>query len=191
MDAGTPPRRPAANPSYNPYAQPPVGASYNTPFNPYAHQPAQNAEAQIYAPAGTGGAVSAGVIAELEGTKGWVRFLGIMSFILTIIVVIAAIGVALSAGAGGGTAGRVAALAMALLYVLIAFLMLFPARRMIAYAAKITNLMQSRSSADLEDALSEQRRLWRFYGIIGAIYLVLVGVGMVAAILIPALSGSR
>lgn len=191
MDAGTPPRRPAANPSYNPYAQPPAGGSYNAPFNPYAHQPAPSAEPTLYAPPAESGKVAAGVIAELEATKPWVRFLGIMSFILTIIVVIAAIGVALSAGAGGGTAGKVSALAIALMYVLIAFLMLYPARRMIAYAAKIGNLIQSRSSADLEDALSEQRKLWRFYGIIGAIYLVIVGLGIVAAILLPALTGGR
>lgn len=154
--------------------------------NPYASPTA--AAYGTYNPPGSV-AVSEGTISELAQTKPWVRFLAFLSAIGCVFIVLGALAVfgmsAMGGLAGNGGPGAAGFVGIGLMYILVAILMIYPTARMFGYAKKIDSLLQSRHVGDLEAALSEQRRIWRFYGILMAIYLVVVVFGIGAAVILP------
>ncbi|HEY1050343.1 MAG TPA: hypothetical protein VGE39_11330, partial [Prosthecobacter sp.] len=64
-------------------------------------------------------------------------------------------------------------------------LILYPTMKLSKYAACIRRLKETHSVADLDAALTEQRRFWKFYGILMLLYLCLLLIGIVAAIALP------
>ena len=66
-----------------------------------------------------------------------------------------------------------------------AVLIVYPTLKLSKYAANISRLVESHSFADLNDALAEQRRFWKFYGIIALIYIILVALGVLSSLLGP------
>lgn len=154
----------------NPYASPAV---------PYGN----------YAPPAPAVSVSERTIQELEGTRPWVRFIAIMTWILSGLMVLFAVGMVAASLIGSNGAGMEAgaAIGLGVFYLLLAALMLYPAFKMTAYAKWIGSLSTSRSTADLENALQQQRLVWRFYGILMAIYLVFMVIAVAAAVVLPLL----
>lgn len=158
------------------------------PYNPYTSPAA--GPSSSYHPAGAA-AVGTQTISELVGTRPWVRLLAVVSWVLVglillgsvvmVIVTLLGVGGAKGAGAVG------AALGATLVYLLFSLLMAYPALRLSGYAKSIQSLETSRSVRDLDAALSEQRRLWKFYGIITMVYLVLAVIGIGAAVVVPLL----
>ena len=156
-------------------------------YNPYASPGNLPPQQTMYHPSGNE-QVSAQTLIELTGTKPWVRLLAILSWIgsgFLILAVIAMLVMGVTGAATGGAAEGGAMIAISLVYGLIALLMIYPAIKMSAYASRIDDLARSRSVADLEAALSQQRMVWRFYGIIALVYIVLAVVGILAAMVVP------
>lgn len=159
-------------------------------YNPYASPGNLPPQQTMYSPSGNE-QVSAQTIIELTGTKPWVRLLSILSFLgagLMGLGAIAMIGVGVfgvASGKGGAEGG--AMLAMAIFYGIFAVLMVYPALKMNAYASRIDSLAQSRSIGDLENALLQQRLVWRFWGIVALVYIGVVVLAMMAAVAIPTL----
>lgn len=158
------------------------------PFNPYTSPAA--GPIPSYSPPGAA-AVGAQTIAELVGTRPWVRLLAVASWVLVALIVLGSVVMVivtlfgLSGAKGPGAVG--AALGATLVYLLFSLLMAYPALRLSGYAKSIQSLETSRSVRDLDAALSEQRRLWKFYGIVTVVYLVVAVIGIGAAVLIPLL----
>ena len=71
-------------------------------------------------------------------------------------------------------------------YVLMAFLYIYPTLKIWKFGTAIGKLVQSGSSADLENALDQQRRFWKFIGIMMIIMLVVYLVFFVVVIGIAA-----
>ena len=137
---------------------------------------------------GGGGEITDGVLEQLRGTKGWVKFLGVLAFILAalmvglglMIVAGGAMGAAFAEGTGApGGAGFTAFLGI--IYIVMAFLYIYPGVKLWKYGKRIDQLLQDRASLTLEAALNEQRSLWKFVGIVAIITLSIYAIGIVVA----------
>ena len=139
------------------------------------------------APSGQG--VSGEMINALRGTKGWVRLMGILLLIGAAFMVLAGISI-MFAGASVGAVSRMpgggAMMAgMGLTYIVLAIIYIFPGWLLIKYASAIGRLIGSGQAGDMEDALHMQRKFWKFTGILSVIFLVIMVIGIIAAIALP------
>ena len=126
------------------------------------------------------GKVPLATIDELSGTRPWVRLIAGLMSIASALFIVAAVGMVASVGfaasAKGGGLGSV--IMMVVFMGMTAMLIVYPTKKLSNYAANIRTLVESQSFADLNRALAEQRRFWKFYGIIALIYIVLVAGGL-------------
>lgn len=123
------------------------------------------------------GVVAPAVLAALSGTRPWVRFISAVAgigcaFIIAAVFVLSAEAVRASGHDFFRKDTRLVPLAT--LGVLSVFLALYPALKLTQYATHIARLAKSRSAADLVAALTEQRRFWKFHGILLAVSLSLL-----------------
>ena len=142
--------------------------------NPYS-----TPSANLYGAASGAGAdaVSPSTIAQLTGTKPWVRFISVLTWIGAILMVLAAVFMLVA-----GSSGMAQMVGMALYYGVMAFVIIYPAMKMWKYANSIGRLAASHSVADLDAALAEQRRYWKFSGIMIIILMCLAVVGLIAGV---------
>ncbi len=146
-------------------------------------------------------AVSPSTIAELAGTKPWVRFMSVIFWLGGLFLVLMCCFYALLAASGAlnkpeftsnpAIAGNpfLSQSPAVLTGILIgtsvylgvfAFLTIYPALKLWKYANCIARLMASRSIADLDAALTEQRRYWKFHGIMTLIGICMALIGIIA-----------
>jgi hypothetical protein len=154
------------------------------PANPYS-----TPVANLYGTATGNGAdaVSPGTIAQLAGTKPWVRFISVILWIGIAFMILGAIGLGSMMAFGFSQAknspfGGAEMIVIVVMYGIFAFLYIYPAVKLWAYANRIASLSSTRSVADLDAALTEQRRFWKFIAILAIImiclYIVFI-IGMV------------
>ena len=168
----------------------------NAPYDPYA-TPMTNVQPSGYS--GNAG-VSQGVIQQLAGTKGWVRFISVLMFIgaglmLLIALLMAAMGSAMASATKNPMFAGGMGIFLAAIYGAFAFLYIFPALKLWKYATCIGNLISTNSITDLESALNEQRSFWKFIGIMTllvlipfAVMAIIALIGMVSAAMVAAKS---
>ncbi|WP_395739673.1 hypothetical protein [Prosthecobacter sp.] len=156
-----------------PASAPAIGESETA--KPLALNPIAATMAQARAAAGA--MVTPAVLSELSHTWPWLRFISSLMAIGCLLMILASLGLAVN-GEGPWTGlhlqhlGRDArSLLLAAGSTLLTFLILYPALKMSNYAANIARLAQTQSPADLAAALAEQRRFWRFYGILTLLHL--------------------
>lgn len=152
--------------------------------NPYS-APAAN----LYGTVQSGGdSVSPSTIAALAGTKPWVRFMSVLLCILSGVMLIFACIMIFAAATGvmnstGNTAYNSGVLVgTALYHGLMTFLVIYPAVKLWKYANSIGRVMATRSVADLDSALTEQRRYWKFQGLLVIIGLCFAIIGVIAVV---------
>lgn len=158
----------------------------STPANPYS-TPAANLYGSTSG--GAADAVSSSTVAILAGTKPWVRFMSVLMWIGVgfMLLVSAVMGVVSMLGVGksvsSGPLGGKEMIIICVLYGVLAFVYIFPALKLWKYANRIGSLGATRSVADLDAALNEQRSFWKFVGVMTIImislYLVAI-IGFVA-----------
>lgn len=159
------------------------------PTNPYTPPGSPLAGPQSYGVSAEG--VSTTTLEHLRGTKPWVRLLSVLSFIGAFFMVLG--GLAMMVGAGFlGEAGLegMAGVGIGAAYLLFAVIYIFPALWMWRYASSIQTLLSSRRAADLDTAMRNQKAVWRFFGIIAMVILVLYAVILVGAIVFGALGAA-
>jgi Na+/melibiose symporter-like transporter len=151
--------------------------------NPYA--PPQSSVADV-APAG--GAITEDILAAMRGTKPWVLLIGILLFLSAAFLVLGAFAMfAGSAVMGVGTgAPRGVMFGMSAFYLVGTVIYILLGVYLVKYSSAIARLLAGGHTADLEDALDQQRKFWKLAGILAVIAIVLMVIGMVAAIAIPA-----
>ncbi|WP_395747507.1 DUF5362 family protein [Prosthecobacter sp.] len=183
-----------------------------SPANPYS-TPAAN----LYGASTGGGAdtVAASTIAQLAGTKPWIRFMSVIMWIAFGLLGFFSASTALMATSGvfsspeflnsPGIADNPMfasnpkfmtqiMLGQAIYLGVFALLTIYPALKLWNYANRIGQLIGSHATVDLDAALAEQRRFWKFSGIMTIIGICLVIIGFVAffAMIITAVqSGMR
>ncbi|WP_395751089.1 DUF5362 family protein [Prosthecobacter sp.] len=166
-----------------------------TPANPYS-APAANLYGS--SPSGLGDAVAASTIAQLAGTKPWLRFMSIimwlgcagMGFLSFTYAMIGTVGAAQfennpafkgnAALPGGAKFLTYTMLGTSVYMGAIMLLMIYPAMKLWKQANRIGQLEQSRSTVDLDAALTEHRRYWKFNGIMVIIGICLMVVAFIA-----------
>jgi hypothetical protein len=75
---------------------------------------------------------------------------------------------------------------LGLLYVALGVVMFFPARFTYFFGAKLRNYELNNSERELEEALKNNKSLWKFYGILCIVYLVLIPVAIIGGIIAAA-----
>jgi hypothetical protein len=162
------------------------------PANPYA-TPSANPYGSN--PLTMEGSVAAETIAPLAGTKGWVQFMSILLWIGVGFMILGGIGM-MTAGSlmadviaktqpNSPMAGKGFMLGMGAMYLLMALFYVYPAIKLWSYGSRIGALKNSLSLSDLNAALHEQRRFWKFTGIVVIVMmciymLFIVGIGVAA-----------
>lgn len=123
--------------------------------------------------------VSEATVEILRGTRPWVVLLSVLAFIGGGLM--AAVG--LIAAASKGPAAL-----LGLVYVPIAAAYVYPGIKLRGYGAAIARLTATRTSADLEDALRQQKSFWKFSGIASLALLAVYAVAMVVLVAFGALT---
>jgi len=143
-------------------------------------------------------AVSQGVLAQLAGTKPWVRFMSVLMFIgagfmLLAAFMMLAMGGTMAATAKTGGAALPAGMmsGIAVLYAVFAGVYVYPALKLWKYASRIGALLTTGAMMDLESALNEQRSFWKFLGIMVIAMFVLYFVVIIAAVGFGAMGAMR
>lgn len=137
-----------------------------------------------------GQGITSEMIEALRGTKGWVLLIGILTLIGAGFMVLGGIGMlfgsAFIGAAGAGAPPAAMLVGMGAGYLAFAILYIFPGLYLIKYSTAIGRLISSGQSHDLEDALHQQRKFWKFVGVLFIVMMVLGIVGVIAAIALPA-----
>ena len=163
--------------------------------NPY-----QTPSANLFgSSAATGEAVPSEAIVQLQRTKPWLRFFGVLMWIAVAFMLFGALAmVAMSiGGAAMATAGNSPfgaaeggiMLGVAVLYALMSFLYIYPAIKIWKAGTAIKRLSTSRQPEDLIAALDHQRAFWKFVGIM-TIFMILLYIGIIVVMGVVGVAGA-
>lgn len=134
--------------------------------------------------------VSESALGYLNATRPWVKFLAIVGFVFIGLMILIGLIMTPAFSAASKEPGMAAfGPVFGILYLVMAVIYLMPCLFMYRYAAAIAAIPSAGQSA-LEDALKNQKSFWKFMGILMLIMLCLYVIGILAAIMIPALVGA-
>jgi hypothetical protein len=125
----------------------------------------------------------------LREASPWMRFVGILGFIGCGLMFAGGIITSIAAFAAAGFAGEFDVFPMEFfgpLYVVFGVVMFFPARFTYFFGAKLRDYGLNNSERELEDALKNNKSLWKFYGILCIVYLALIPVAIIGGIIAAA-----
>jgi hypothetical protein len=126
------------------------------------------------------------MVRYLKEAAPWLRFIGILSFVGCGFMVLGGILFLIATfvrpditGEFGGLSGGIGSI----VYIGSGALMFFPARFTYFFGAKLRSYLRTNAEEDLEQALKNNKSLWKFNGIMYIIGLALVPVGIVGAVI--------
>jgi hypothetical protein len=138
------------------------------------------------------GPPAAGTVTELavdllRQTRPWVLFLSVLCFLGSgLMLLFSLAGFAMAAFAASASSGKFpegfSGLFLAFIYLPLAAMMIYPGLKLWKYGSAIGQLQQSRSTADLERALGEQKSYWKYSGIAAIVTFVLYIVLIIGAV---------
>lgn len=151
--------------------------------NPYESPGTDMSSVKVTA---SGGVLTATMVRHLKEASPWIRFLGILSFIVCGLLALFAIAMIVVPGLSGLTDempswGTGLGVGMGLFYLVVAVVMFFPARYLHRLGSKLRDYGKSGSEADLETAFRNNKSFWKFCGIMAIVYLSLIPVFIVVA----------
>lgn len=159
------------------------------PYQPYAPPAAVAGPPQPGYATGTSAGVSDLALEMLRQTRPWVIFLGILSFVGCALMLFVGVGMAIMGLVMAGATKSPATALLGFVYIPLGLVYLYPGLKLVKYGSAIGRLLETRASADLEDALLQQKSMWKFSGIAAIVVIVLyilifvvaIGVGMSGA----------
>ena len=122
------------------------------------------------------------ILAPLEASKLWVRICSVVGFIMTVFIVLAGLGLL---AAGSAATGMPFGAAIGLIYMVMGVLYFVPSWYLHKYAGAISQAQASHNMEDICVALNHQKSFWKFVGIMMLLMIVVMLIGMGAAILVP------
>ena len=115
-----------------------------------------------------------------------------MMWIVVGLMLLVATGIGIVGSMGGevdaaikksGAFGGIPLIGIAIIYAVMSLLYVYPAVKLWSFANRIGSLASTRSVADLDAALNQQRQFWKFFGILVIVmkcaYIILI-IGFVA-----------
>ena len=130
------------------------------------------------------------MIHSLGSTRPWTKFLSILGFITVALSFLMGISMIFIIGFVPQPKGVPTGL-VGIIYVLLSLVYLFPSIYLFKYSSSIARFLNSKREIDMESALGYQKSFWKFTGIVGCIMIVIVILGILAAIIIPLVAGIR
>lgn len=133
--------------------------------------------------------VTPAIVESLRGTRSWVLLIAVCMFLGAALSAFGGIAVMVSSAflprqAGPGGAGMLAV--MGAFYLFFAFLYALLGWYLIGFHGAASRVVREAQVQDLEGALEAQRKFWRMAGIMVMAAIMLVVLGMGAAVMIPA-----
>ena len=127
----------------------------------------------------------------MRGTKPWVLLIGIVLIISAVFMVLGTFGIMMAGTIGKEALGTEAGalLGVGAMYAVMSIIYIMMGIYLFKYSSAIGRLLDSSSAVDMEEALNSQRKFWKVAGIITAVMLVLMVLGIIAAIAMPFLLG--
>jgi hypothetical protein len=124
------------------------------------------------------GVLTGTMVRYLREASPWLRFIGILSFIgcglMTLGGLVFAVLVVAISDVAGEFGGVIGGSFLGALYIVIGLLFFFPAKFMYGFGSKLHNYVLSNSAKDLEEALKNNKSLWKFNGILAIVYLSII-----------------
>jgi hypothetical protein len=162
----------------NPYSPPAAPA-------PYAAAPYPAAPFPQGAPA----AVTELAVDLLRQTRPWVIFMSVLTFLGAGLMLVLSVVIFVAGFASSGSDAFPKFLG--LLYLPFALLYVYPGIKLWKYGSAIGRLVASRTPAELEVALAEQKSFWKYLGVVAAVVIVLYAVGIGVAIMVGVVSAMK
>jgi hypothetical protein len=151
--------------------------------NPY--QPPQ--AVQAFYPSGPDAPLDAGtvpdaIVEHLRRTRPWVTFLAIVGLISAGMMVLLGVGVTLAGLLGRESTGVAMAVGGGLFYLLFGVIYLWPSLGLLRYGSAIGQLIRDPRMDQLGAALDLQRSFWKVVGIMTAVMIAVVPVGLLVGL---------
>ena len=147
---------------------------------------------------GSGSNVATSTVNILRMTKGWARFLSVLAYLGgALLIIVAVFNLAnldkfaeqfggSGFGPGAAEAARIAhqiAMVVLVLYIVMAVIVyIIPAVILGAYASRIGGLIANPSAITLDMALDQQRRFFKYFGILAIVFITLIVLVLVWAL---------
>jgi hypothetical protein len=125
------------------------------------------------------------MINSMRPTKMWTKFLSIMGFIASGFMVLFGIIVFLAGILFPQAQGANIPPVTGLVYIIFSIFYIIPSIYLFKYSSALGRFLCDKMESELESALSYQKSFWKFTGIVCIIGMIIVVVGIVAAIVIP------
>ncbi|MBK1884469.1 hypothetical protein JIN85_18780 [Luteolibacter pohnpeiensis] len=143
--------------------------------NPYSAPIAEDT------PPSMGGPVNYGVVEQLVLTRPWVRLISLIAILFhALMLFVGSVWLIISSNSGpsytaGSSYQSVPKLSiMGISYLIFGILGLYPALKLWKYASRISRLYDSSTEVELIAALTEQKKFWRFTGILILMYIAAI-----------------
>lgn len=160
--------------------------------NPY--QSPETQAVSVQSPA-VHGALTETMLVYLKGASPWLRFVGIVGFVLAgltamwglvFFALAPVIGFSLADIPGfeafGGTVG-IAAVGVGLYIIGLAAIMFFPSLFSYRFGSRIRSFLRTGTEAELELAFKNNKSLWKFYGILFIVFLAFLPVALIISVI--------
>jgi hypothetical protein len=164
------------------------------PYNAPAANPFGNSTAT------TTQGITEGVLRQLKGTKGWVKLMAVMCFLLGGMMCLGGLAFAVfgifgstliaSLGGGGdelaglaGIGGAIGGTIIGVIYAALGAIYLIPGFKLWGYASSIEDLLKDHAVVTLEKALDYQRAFWKFVGVFTIVMIGLYVLALVAMVI--------
>jgi hypothetical protein len=131
------------------------------------------------------------ILKPLTATRPWVRLCSILGFISTFFMIIAGVGLMVGSTAMSGQAASGMPFplsAVGFFYLIIGLFYLMPSIYLFKYASAIRAAEASHAMQDITAAMTFQKSFWKFVGIVALIMMVIMLIGIGAAVMIPMMS---
>jgi MFS family permease len=142
---------------------------------------------------GSGAGVLTGTMVRyLREASPWLRFIGVLGFIgcglMALGGLVFTVLVVLISDLAGEFGGILAGVFIGVLYLVLGLLSFFPAKFSYAFGSKIHHYILSNSDKDLEEALKNNKSLWKFFGILAIVYLSIIPLALIGGAVVAVIS---
>ena len=127
------------------------------------------------------------MVNSLRATRPWTRLLSILGFIGVAFSILAGIGMIVGRSLIPISDKAPPMAYLGIFYILTSVFYLVPSIWLSKYSSAISSFLKESDSIQLAKAIAYQKSFWKFVGITALVLIVIVALGIIAAILIPTL----
>ena len=131
------------------------------------------------------------MIGSMRSTKRWTRFLAIVGFVSVGFMVLFGLFMIFAGHLFPHKEGPYYSVIMGVYCFIASILYLIPAIYIFKYSSAIGRFLNNKKAFEMESALSYQKSFWKFAGILCLIMITLAIIGIIAAVVIGVISGTR